>query len=41
MHPMELPMEEDGTEPRQREEVVKAEEDAQEAEAAAAAAAGK
>lgn len=39
MHPMELPMEKDGTETRQREEVVKAEEDAR--EAAAAAAAGK
>lgn len=39
MHPMELPMEKDGTETRQPEEVEKAEEDAQ--EAAAAAAAGK
>lgn len=37
MHPMELPMEKDGTETQQPEEVVKAEEDAR----AAAAAAGK
>lgn len=36
MHPMELPMEKDGTETQQPEEVVKAEEDAQEAAAAAA-----
>lgn len=39
MHRMELPVEKDGTEPGQPEEVGKAEEDAQ--EEAAAAAAGK
>lgn len=39
MHPMELPVEKDGTETPQPEEVVNAEEDAQ--ETAAAAEAGK
>lgn len=35
MHPMELPMEKDGTEPRRPQEVGKAEEDGREAAAAA------